>query len=53
MAATIDLNATVDTGRTVVFSRHWGTRSSHTIMVTVVGTAGRPTVSMDGFLVTR
>jgi hypothetical protein len=53
VAATIDLEAATDSAPSVVFSRHWGKRSSHTISVTVLGTAGRPTVTVDGFLVTR
>lgn len=52
-ATTIDLNASVDAPRRVVFRRHWSTRDSRTLRIVVEGTLGRPLVDVDGFLVLR
>jgi hypothetical protein len=49
--ATIDLRAGVTTSRVVVFSRAWSTAGSHRLTVRVRGTAGRPTVPLDAFVV--
>jgi hypothetical protein len=53
LAATIDLYAATSTYRYVAFVRVWGTASTHTFKVVVVGTAGRPRVDVDGFGVVR
>jgi hypothetical protein len=53
IVATVDLNASTDGARRIVFARHWATRGTHTIVITVQGTAGRPLVSVDGFAVLR
>jgi hypothetical protein len=46
----VDLEAGVDQPRRIVFSRHWSTVGTHTIRIVVTGTAGRPIVSLDGFI---
>ena len=53
LISTVDLTASTDQPRRVVFRRHWGAAGDHRIKVVVVGTAGRPTVDVDGFLVLR
>ena len=49
--ATIDLRAGSTTSRVVVFSRAWSAAGSHRLTVRVRGTAGRPTVPIDAFVV--
>lgn len=53
LAATVDLNTTLDAPARVVFRRHWGTKSDHTVRIVAQGTVGRPVVSLDGFAVLR
>jgi hypothetical protein len=36
-----------------VFTHQWPTVGTHTIRIVVVGTAGRPVVSADGFVLLR
>ncbi len=51
--ATVDLNATADSPRRVVFRRHWATAGTHLIRLVALGTSGRPIVDVDAFLVLR
>ena len=53
LVTTVDLNATVDAPARIVFRKHWSTRASHTVRVVVEGTAGHPTVDVDGFVILR
>jgi chitodextrinase len=48
--ATVDTHASSSQPRRVVFRRDWLTSATHTIVVKVQGTSGRPTVSVDGFV---
>ncbi|HSL98210.1 MAG TPA: glycosyl hydrolase family 18 protein, partial [Candidatus Deferrimicrobiaceae bacterium] len=50
---TIDLYASSFTPRSIVFSRAWSSRGTHTIKLVVVGTAGRPRIDVDAFEVLR
>ncbi len=50
---TIDLQASSARARRIVFARRWETAAPHTVKVVVVGTAGRPRVDLDAFLVVR
>jgi hypothetical protein len=50
---TIDLRASSARARRIVFARRWETAAPHTVKVVVVGTAGRPRVDLDAFLVVR
>jgi subtilisin family serine protease len=51
--------ATVDTyykstqARRVVWWKTWSSSASHTVTIRVSGTSGRPTVSLDGLIVTK
>ena len=47
---TVDLVASGSQPRYVVFTHQWPTVGTHTIRIVVVGTAGRPVVSADGFV---
>jgi subtilisin family serine protease len=49
--ATIDLRTSTTQHRRVVYARSFGSSGSHTIELRVLGTAGRPMVSLDGFVV--
>ena len=49
--ATIDLRTATVQNRRVVYARNFGGFGTHTIEMRVVGTAGRPTVSLDGFVI--
>jgi hypothetical protein len=49
--ATIDLQAGSGTSRVVVFAKAWPAPGSHRLTVRVRGTAGRPTVPLDAFVV--
>jgi subtilisin family serine protease len=51
--ATIDLRTATVQNRRVVYARNFGAFGTHTIEMRVVGTAGRPTVSLDGFVILR
>ena len=52
-AAVVDLWAATAVARQVVYRAHWTTKSTHTVRIRVLGTAGRPTVGLDGFIVLR
>jgi hypothetical protein len=49
--ATIDLRTSTTQHRRVVYARSFGSSGTHTIELRVVGTAGRPMVSLDAFVV--
>jgi subtilisin family serine protease len=51
--ATVDLYSSTTTYRKVVYSASWATSKTRTIELRVAGTSGRPTVSLDGFVVLR
>jgi hypothetical protein len=51
--ATIDLKASATTYRSVVWSKSWTSRGTHTVRVVVVGTSGRPRIDVDAFAVIR
>jgi hypothetical protein len=53
LRATVDLTATADAPARVAWKRHWSTKATHTVRIVVEGTAGRPTVDVDGFLILR
>ena len=48
---TVDLYASGFTAHKAVFSDSWSKAGAHTLVITVVGTAGRPYVAIDGFAV--
>lgn len=48
---TVDLYSSKSLLRRLVFARSWSASGSHTLEVRVVGTAGRPRVDVDSFLV--
>jgi hypothetical protein len=48
--ATIDTRAKSHHSREIVFARSWSTAGTHTVTLRVRGTAGRPAVSLDGFV---
>jgi hypothetical protein len=50
---TIDLWASTTQHRRVVYARSFGTSGTHTIEWRVLGTSGRPMVSLDAFVVLR
>ncbi len=52
-AATVDLNAVGDSARAIVFRRHWVFAGTHRLRVVALGTVGRPTVDVDGFIILR
>jgi subtilisin family serine protease len=49
--ATVDFYSSTATYKRVVYVGNWSVAGTHTIEVRVSGTSGRPTVSLDGFLV--
>ncbi len=49
--ATIDLSATTFKSQRVVWARNFTTSGRHTVSVVVVGTAGRPRIDVDAFVV--
>jgi hypothetical protein len=51
--ATIDLRSSTSVARKIVYARNWTTSGTHTIELRVAGTSGRPSVSLDGFVVLR
>jgi subtilisin len=51
--ATIDLRSSTLQHRRVVYARSFGSSGSHMIELRVVGTSGRPMVSLDAFVVLR
>jgi hypothetical protein len=48
LRTTVDLAATLDTPRQIVFRAHWTTVGSHVVKIVVEGTLGRPIVTVDG-----
>jgi hypothetical protein len=50
---TIDLSAVTPSDRRLVFRRHWSFVGSHSVRIVTLGTAGRPEVDVDAFLVLR
>ena len=51
--ATVDLYSASTAYRKVVYSASWASSKTRTIEVRVAGTSGRPTVSIDGFIVLK
>ncbi len=51
--ATVDLASSVDLPARIVYRKHWSAAGSHTLRVVLEGTAGRPTVGVDAFVVLR
>jgi hypothetical protein len=49
--ATVDLRASAFHPKEIVFSKRFATTGRHTITIVVLGTAGRPNVSIDAFVV--
>jgi hypothetical protein len=49
--ATVDLYSSSAIYRKVVYSASWASSGTRTIELQVAGTSGRPTVSLDGFIV--
>lgn len=49
--ATVDLRASRFRARQTVWSKRWSTRGTHTIVIEVLGTRGRPYVAIDSFVV--
>lgn len=49
----LDLYSATTAYRQVVWSRTWSSAAGHTLRLVVVGTAGRPRVDLDAFLVLR
>jgi hypothetical protein len=52
-AADVDTYSKKDRWRRIVFSKSWATSGTHTLEVRVSGTAGRPRVDVDAFVVIR
>jgi hypothetical protein len=50
LAATIDLKRDSNAYRQIVWHASWATAGSHTVVVKVLGTSGRPRVDVDEFL---
>ncbi|OGO54434.1 MAG: hypothetical protein A2V85_05015 [Chloroflexi bacterium RBG_16_72_14] len=53
LVATVDLASSVDQPARIVYRKHWSAAGSHTLRVVVEGTAGRPMVGVDAFVVLR
>ena len=51
LVATVDLRKAATQYRTVVWSKTWATSASRTVKLVVVGTAGRPRVDLDAFVI--
>lgn len=49
----VETGAATESPRRLLFRRTWTTVGTHTITVVVNGTAGRPTLSVDGFAILR
>jgi hypothetical protein len=49
----IDLYSATDLPSTVLYSANVTTGQSHTLILQVVGTAGRPKVDIDGFAILK
>ena len=52
LAATVNLNGT-SSYRKVVWRKTWSSKGTHKVKIVVVGTAGHPTVDVDGFAILR
>jgi hypothetical protein len=52
-AGTLDLRSASLLHRQAVWVRNWGTSGRHTVRIVVAGTAGRPSVVLDGLAVVR
>ena len=50
LATTVDLKRSSIAYRRLVWETSWETSGSHTVMVKVLGTSGRPRVDVDQFL---
>jgi hypothetical protein len=50
---TVDLRTSSTQHRRVVYARTFGSSGTHTIEWRVLGTSGRPMVSLDAFVVLR
>ena len=50
---TVDLFDWNERARRIVFSKRWASAGPHTVKIVVSGTAGRPRVDVDAFLVLR
>jgi hypothetical protein len=50
-ATLVDLRAATGSARRIVFARSWTTVGEHTLRIETLGTAGRPRVEIDGFVV--
>jgi hypothetical protein len=48
--ATLDLRSSTTRYRQIVWQKSWPTPGRHTVVVRVLGTAGRPRVDADGFI---
>ena len=53
LAATVDTYNKATQARRVAWWKTWSTSASHTVVVRVSGTSGRPTVSLDGLIVLK
>ena len=53
LAAVVDLRATSDIAKRVVFVRTWTVAGKHSIEIRLLGTASRPRVDVDAFAVLR
>ena len=51
--ATVDMYSSATAYRKVVYVGNWSAAATHTIELRVSGTSGRPTVSLDGFIVLK
>lgn len=49
----VDTGQAADQPRRLVFRKSWSTVGTHRIRIVVSGTAGRPTISLDGFAILR
>ena len=53
LATTVSLETPTAQAPKVVFRRSWAAAGSHAVRIVVLGTAGRPTVEIDAFMVVR
>jgi hypothetical protein len=51
LAGTVDTYRSSLAARRIVFTRTWATKAKHVVKVVILGTAGRPRVDLDAFLV--
>ncbi|MFJ6084003.1 peptidoglycan recognition protein [Streptomyces sp. NPDC092369] len=49
-AATVDLKSATTSYRQAIWTKSWSASAKHTVKVVVVGTSGRPTITMDGLV---